>query len=89
MSESRPIYQWNNTPHVVQVTGQLPVAADDEPGDMLGARDTEVLVTALRLYHGDLVDMGASVSTLEHLSTLCERISRPGRLWVTQEEGTA
>lgn len=57
-----------------------------EPADQLSARDIEVLSTALRLYHGDKKDVGASLREREHIKALCRRIVTPGLVWAASEE---
>jgi hypothetical protein len=52
-----------------------------KPVDQFSTRDISTIITALRLYHGDLLDTGASLRDLEHVATLSRRIADPGKEW--------
>lgn len=60
---------------IVQVNGHKKQTRDDR----LSARELEHLITALRLYYGDLMDIRATERELCAVRDLCKRLAEPGR----------
>ena len=79
----RVLDNWKPSPNAKVRYDALVQNIDTTQLDQFAARDIEVISTALRLYHGDLMDHG-NIRGCEHVATLIYRINKPGRNWVAE-----
>ena len=71
------------TPYTIHVNGHTDTDTG-EPLDRLDNRDIRALITALTMYYGEVMEHGASIRDLEHLSALSRRLADVSRTWVAE-----